>query len=50
MNERTNLGEFILINGGEEGVDTMAGEVALARGLEYEIVPLRMCVQGCNPA
>jgi hypothetical protein len=50
MNELTNLREFTLINGGEEGVDTMAGEVALARGLEYDIVPLRMCVQGCNPA
>jgi hypothetical protein len=50
VNEEANLGEFILINGGEDGVDTMAGEIALAHGLEYEVVPLRECVQGCNPA
>lgn len=49
MNERSNLGEFTLLNGGEEGVDTMAAEVALARGIEYEMVPLRICPEGCNP-
>lgn len=50
LDEREDLGDFVLINGGEEGVDTMAAEVALARSVEYETVPLRLCPHGCNPA
>ena len=49
MNETANLGQFILINGGEDGVDTMAAEVALSRGIEYETALLRECLEGCNP-
>jgi hypothetical protein len=37
-----------VINGGEEGVDTMAGEIALARDVDYELIPLRVCEKGCN--
>jgi hypothetical protein len=42
-------GSLVLLNGGEEGVDTMAGEVALALGLDYEIVPLSECSFSCDP-
>ena len=47
--EISSRGPFILINGGEEGVDTMAGEVALSLGLDYDIVPLQECSNGCVP-
>ena len=49
MSERRNLGEFVLVNGGEDGVDVMAGEIALSRGLEYELMPLKICPEKCNP-
>ena len=35
--------ETVILNGAEDGVDTMAGEIALSLGLEYEIVPLEKC-------
>jgi hypothetical protein len=34
---------LVILNGGEEGVDSMAGEVATSLGLEYRIVPLEEC-------
>ena len=49
VRERKDLGEFTLINGGEEGVDAMAGEIALERGIDYELVELRICTEGCTP-
>jgi hypothetical protein len=49
LQERTRLGEFTLINGGEEGVDTMAAEVALERGIDYDMVPLKTCDMSCEP-
>jgi hypothetical protein len=48
IQETKELGNFILINGGEEGVDTMAGEIALSCDIDYEIVPLKECPEGCN--
>ncbi len=35
--------EIMVVNGGEDGVDTMAAEVALSYGLGYEEVPLQEC-------
>jgi hypothetical protein len=49
ISEMERLGKFALINGGEEGVDTMAAEVALSRDIDYEVIPLEKCMQGCNP-
>src|SRR5487761_350868 len=49
LKQKKNLGRFTLINGGEEGVDTMAGEVALERDIDYELIPLAKCTEGCNP-
>ncbi len=46
--EVEKYGPFILINGGEEGVDLMAAEIAMARGLEYELEPLEECRLGCE--
>jgi hypothetical protein len=40
--------KFTIINGGEEGVDAMAGEIALARDINYEIIPLKVCEHGCS--
>ncbi len=39
---------LIIVNGGEEGVDEMAGEVAISHGLGYEVVPLEKCTMGCS--
>ena len=44
-----NSSSLVVLNGGEDGVDTMAGEVALSLGHDYMIVPLRGCIHGCNP-
>ncbi|MHB8567289.1 MAG: hypothetical protein ACYC7D_13295 [Nitrososphaerales archaeon] len=41
-------GPFIVVNGGEEGLDQMAGEIALCNDLDYEIVPLERCTLGCE--
>ena len=49
LQEKKKLGCFTLINGGEEGVDTMAGEVALERDIDYELIPSAKCTEGCNP-
>ncbi|MGI0092090.1 MAG: hypothetical protein ACREBS_10305 [Nitrososphaerales archaeon] len=47
--ELERSGSFTLVNGGEDGVDSMAGEIASSRGLDYEVVPLKECRSGCVP-
>ncbi len=49
LQEKKKLGCFTLINGGEEGVDTMSGEVALERDIDYELIATAKCTGGCNP-
>lgn len=39
---------FVLVNGSVEGVDQMALEVAISRGIDYEIIPLEKCTKGCK--
>ena len=41
-------GPFTLLNGGEDGVDLMAAEIALSRGLAYDLEPLGECRYGCE--
>jgi hypothetical protein len=42
-------GTFVLVNGGEEGVDTMAAELVLSHDLQYEPIDLEECSRGCTP-
>ena len=46
--EISEAGSFILVNGGEDGVDLMAAEIALSRGLEYQLISLEKCSAGCS--
>lgn len=41
-------GPFTLLNGGEDGVDLMAAEIVLSRGLGYDLEPLEECRYGCE--
>ena len=40
---------LVIVNGGEEGVDSMALELAMSCGIGYELVPLSECTSNCNP-